>query len=53
MSGGDQSAAFQAGALESLVKTLPADQVKYTTVTGQAGGAVNAILLSASPLGQE
>jgi predicted acylesterase/phospholipase RssA len=53
MSGGDQNSAFQVGALQALIKNLPGDQVQYTTVTGSAGAAVNAMLLSTQPLGQE
>lgn len=31
---GDESAAFQAGAIQALLENMPADQVGYHTVTG-------------------
>jgi predicted acylesterase/phospholipase RssA len=48
-SSGDQSAAYQAGALQGLISSLTPDQYAYHTVTGVSGGAVNSVLLAAYP----
>lgn len=53
LSSGQESAAFQAGALLGLLSKLPADQLKYTTVSGNTGGAVNAVILASHPEGNE
>ena len=53
LSSGDMSAAYQVGALSGLIKTLPAEQVGYQSISGVAGGAINAAILSSFPIGQE
>lgn len=52
-SSGDQSSAYQAGALQGLVQTLTADETAYTAVSGVSGGGVNAALLGSYAVGQE
>ena len=50
---GDQSAAYQVGVLDSLLKKLPANETQYQFVTGVSGSAVNALLLASQGLGNE
>ena len=42
---GDQSASYEVGVLDSLLKKMPTDQTQYNYVTGVSGGAINALLL--------
>jgi predicted acylesterase/phospholipase RssA len=54
-SSGDESAAYQAGALTGLVnsdKLQPGDYA-YDSVSGISGGAINAVLLASFAKGQE
>ena len=53
LSSGQESAAFQAGALLGLFNKLPADQLQYYTVSGNTGGAVNAVILASHAPGDE
>jgi predicted acylesterase/phospholipase RssA len=50
---GDQSASYEVGVLDSLLKKMPSDQTQYNYVTGVSGGAVNALLLASQGLGAE
>jgi predicted acylesterase/phospholipase RssA len=50
---GDQSASYEVGVLDSLLKKVPADQTQYNYVTGVSGGAINALLLASQGLGSE
>ena len=52
-SGGDQSAAYQAGVLQGLVQQHGSAETAYSAVTGIAGGAVNAAILGSYPVGNE
>lgn len=52
-SSGQESSAFQAGALKGLLSKLPADQLAYDAVSGNTGGAYNAVILSSYAKGQE
>lgn len=45
LSSGQENAAYQAGVLKGLLSKVPAEQMNYQTVTGIAGGAVNAAIL--------
>lgn len=47
------TSSYQAGVLSGLVSNLPANLVAYESVSGIAGGAVNAALLSSYPVGSE
>lgn len=47
------TSAYQAGVLAGFINNLPANQVAYQSVSGVAGGAVNAALLSSYPVGSE
>lgn len=55
LSSGDESAAYQAGVLKGIVNSskLTSDDWAYDTVSGISGGALNAVLLSSFPKGQE
>lgn len=53
LSSGQENAAYQAGVLQGLLSKLPAEQLRYQTVTGVAGGAVNAAYLGQAAPGQE
>jgi predicted acylesterase/phospholipase RssA len=50
-SSGDQSAAYQAGAMQGLLSALTPDQYGYDVTSGVSGGAVNSVLLSSFPKG--
>lgn len=52
-SSGDQSSAYQAGALKGLVSVLGPNETAYSAVSGVSGGGVNAALLGSFALGQE
>jgi predicted acylesterase/phospholipase RssA len=54
-SSGDESAAYQAGALAGLVNSdkLQPEDYAYDSVSGISGGAINAVLLSSFAKGQE
>jgi predicted acylesterase/phospholipase RssA len=51
LSSGQESAAFQAGALQGLLEKVSADQMKYFTVSGNTGGAVNTVILASHAQG--
>ena len=53
LSSGQESSAFQAGALQGLVNKLPADQIAYNSVSGNTGGAFNAVILASHAQGDE
>jgi predicted acylesterase/phospholipase RssA len=54
-SSGDESAAYQAGVLSGITNStqLQPSDYAYDTVSGIQGGALNAVLLSSFPKGQE
>lgn len=52
-SSGDETVAYQVGALTGLINNLPADQVGYQVISGVQGGALNAALFSSFAIGQE
>ena len=52
-SSGDESAAYQAGALKGLTESYGADAVAYSAISGISGGAVNAAILAAYAAGAE
>jgi len=54
-SSGDESAAYQAGALSGIVSSpeLKAEDWSYDTVSGVSGGALNAVLVSSFAKGDE
>jgi predicted acylesterase/phospholipase RssA len=47
------SSAYQVGVFSGLVSQLSAEEVAYQSISGVAGGAVNAAILSSFPVGQE
>jgi predicted acylesterase/phospholipase RssA len=53
LSSGQESSAFQVGALQGLLNKLPADQVAYDAVSGNTGGAYNAVILASTNKGEE
>jgi len=54
MSSGDESSAYQAGAIKGLVESsLTPDKYAYSSVSGVQGGALNAVLLSSFEKGDE
>ena len=53
LSSGQESSAFQAGALQGLLSKLPAAQVAYDAVSGNTGGAYNAVILASYAKGDE
>jgi len=54
-SSGDESAAYQAGALSGIVASdkLTAEDYSYDSISGISGGALNAVLLSNYAKGDE
>jgi len=50
---GDETAAYQAGVISSLLAKLPPAEAQWSKVSGVAGSAVNAVLMGSRPLGQE
>lgn len=54
MSSGDESSAYQAGAIKGIIESgLSADKFAYDSVSGVQGGALNAVLLSSFQKGDE
>jgi predicted acylesterase/phospholipase RssA len=53
-SSGDETAAYQAGALSGIANSnLTADEYAYDSVSGISGGAINAVILSNYTKGEE
>ena len=52
-SSGDESSAYQAGVLKGLIAANGAESHAYSSISGMAGGAVNAAILGSFPIGQE
>jgi predicted acylesterase/phospholipase RssA len=52
-SGGDMSAAYQAGVLKGLVEGHAEGETAYTYITGMGGAAVNGAILADTEVGQE
>lgn len=53
LSSGEESAAYQAGAIKGLAETLDMNNRSYDAVSGVQGGAVNAVLFSSFEKGDE
>ena len=53
LSSGQENAAYQAGVLQGLLNKVPADQLRYSAVSGIAGGAVNAAIMGGHAVGDE
>ena len=53
LSPGGSHGAYEAGAFDSFVKTLPAEEYAYDIVTGVSIGAINAGLISLFPKSDE
>ena len=53
LQGGGDKAAYQVGALEGLINSLPADEVQYDVITGVGIGAINAAIIASHPKGEE
>ena len=53
LSSGQENAAYQVGVLKGLLSKVPSDLMKYQTVTGISGGAVNAAILGQHAQGNE
>lgn len=53
LSGGGQSAVYQAGVIKSILENVADGEGAYDIVTGTAGGAINAAFLADYEKGQE
>ena len=53
LSGGGQSAVFQAGALQGLLESAKNGELEYDFITGVSGGAINGAILSDYAKGDE
>lgn len=52
-SSGQESSAYQTGALLGLLKKVPSAQMQYSAVSGNAGGAINAVFMGSHAKGDE
>ena len=53
IAGGTQRGAYEAGAIIGLINNLPAGEASYDVVTGVGVGAINGLIVSSFPQGQE
>lgn len=53
LSSGDEDAIYQVGAIAGIVNATAADAHAYDAVSGVAGGAINAVMLSSFAKGDE
>lgn len=53
LSSGDQNSMYQAGVIKGITETLSTEETAYQAISGVAGGAVNTVILSSYPTGQE
>ena len=53
LGGGNDYGAYQAGAVIGLINNLPAGESSWDVVTGTGVGALNALLISQVPKGEE
>ena len=53
IAGGTQRGAYEAGVIIGLINNLPAGEAQYDVVTGVGVGAINGLIVSSFPQGQE